>query len=73
VSNWTTDSAPLLGKERKPNACGPCGAFRVEDLCRYLPPTTHFSSCPEFVDQGVIRLNTPSERQQVANGVRRVR
>lgn len=72
MSNWTADSAPLLGKERRPNACGPCGAF-AKDGDEYLPPTTHFWSCRHFVDQGVLRLNTPTTRQQVPNGVRRVR
>lgn len=72
MGNWTVDSAPLLGKERKPNACEPCGAFKKIDD-EYHPPTTHFWSCRHFIDQGVLRVNSEPQRQQVPNGVRRVR
>lgn len=59
----STDSAPLIGKERMPNACGPCGAFRKEGG-EYLPPTTHFGSCRHFVDQGVLWVTGSQERRE---------
>ena len=62
MGTWTVDSAPLLGKERMPNACVPCGAFRKEGD-EYLPPGTHFGSCRYYVDQGVLWVNDTEPRR----------
>lgn len=48
---------------RRPNACAQCGAFRLIRE-QYQAPTTHFGSCAHFIDQGVIRMNGPGERQR---------
>lgn len=62
MSTWTVDSAPLLGKERAPNACEPCGAFKKIDG-EYYPPTTHYFSCRHYVDQGVLWVNDTEPRR----------
>lgn len=63
--DYSTSSVPLLGRERKPNSCGPCGAFKKIGE-EYHPPTTHFWHCEHFIDQGVIRTVgiAPAPKQQ---------
>jgi len=54
--------------EPRPNACDRCGSFRrVRE--EYLPPTTHFAYCRNYVDQGVLRMAGTDPEQRT----RRVR
>ena len=48
---------------RRPNACDPCGAFRLVNE-QYMAPTTHFHYCRHFIDQGVIRIAVPEQQRE---------
>ncbi len=62
-------STPTRPSEH-PNACDRCGSFRRVGET-YLPPTTHFAYCRNFVDHGVLRMVKPAVFDRNAGKVKR--